>query len=371
MWVLLMTKQDQRMARERFRSAVFARDSFTCVVPHCTEGPGSTRYTGFSIADPSQRGETGIDAHHLLERRLWPDGGYHVDNGVTVCSRHHLEAEATILSVEELRDWAGISRVIVPDHLYDGEIYTKWGDVVQPDGTRTPGELFYDPSVQAVIGAGGMLGTYRTWVKHPRSMHLPWSAGVASDDKIQRDLSKLADGEVVVTEKLDGEQTTMYSDHIHARSVDGVGHPSRDWVKNLWSQIAHEIPPGWRVCGENMYAQHSIRYDDLASYFYVHSIWDDRNWALSWDDTAEWAGLLGLEIVPTLWRGPYDETAIRACWTPAAHDTQEGYVVRSALGFPLAEFPYRVAKFVRPGHVQTTKHWMAGQPIVPNGRRTA
>lgn len=364
----MTTKRDQSIAREKFRAAVFARDGYRCVVPFCMNGPGGMRYTGFNLGNPNEVGTEGIDAHHLLERRLWADGGYHVDNGVTVCSMCHLQAEATLLSVEQLREWAGIHRVIVPDHLYPDVEYTKWGDVVLPDGTCTPGELFYDESVQNILTAAGTIGRYRRWVKHPRSMHLPWSAGVASDDKIQHDLSKLMDGEVVVTEKLDGEQTTMYRDHIHARSVDGVGHPSRDWVKNLWSQIAYNIPDGWRVCGENMFARHSIAYDNLSSYFFVHSIWDDRNRALDWDDTLEWADLLGLEVVPTLWRGQWDETAVRACWTPAVHDTQEGYVVRSTCMIPLREFPYRVAKFVRPGHVQTTRHWMAGQPIVPNGK---
>ena len=71
--------------------------------------------------------------------------------------------------------------------------------------------------------------------------------------------------EVVVTEKLDGENTTLYRRGLHARSLDPRPHPSRDWVKRLQGQIGHLIPEGWRVCGENLYARHSLGYDDLES----------------------------------------------------------------------------------------------------------
>jgi hypothetical protein len=337
-------------ARDDFREAVFARDGHRCVV--C--------------------GVPAVDAHHLIERRLWPDGGYLLDNGASLCAVHHLAAEATTLSVGFLRERAGITCTVVPDHLYDGVELTKWGDVVLDDGTRTPGELFWDPSVQKVLRQGGVLGLYRQWVKHPKSMHLPWSASVDPEDgdAIQSDLSLLMAGEVVVTEKLDGEQTTMYSDYLHARSVDSTDPSNtRDWVKNLRAQVGHDIPAGWRVCGENVYGVHSIRYEELSSWFYVHSMWNGRNEALSFDETVEWAALLGLEVVPVLYRGPWDRAAIEACWSPAVHDTQEGYVVRSAAGFPMSEFSRRVAKFVRPNHVQTTKHWMRGQRVEVNGRR--
>lgn len=160
----------------------------------------------------------------------------------------------------------------------------------------------------------------------------------------------------------------MYTDHIHARSVSSGGHPSRNWVKNLWAQMNYNIPRGWRVCGENMYARHSVSYDELSSWFYVHSMWDADGRCLSYDETLEWCELLELPHVPELYRGVYDEKQIKACWNDKMYDTCEGYVVRSTSSFPMRDVPYRVLKFVRPGHVQTTKHWMHGQPIVVNGR---
>lgn len=45
----------------------------------------------------------------------------------------------------------------------------------------------------------------------------------------------------------------------------------------------------------------------------------------------------------------------------------EGYVVRLAGEVDYSAFKQGFAKFVRKGHVQTVKHWMHGQRVVPNG----
>ena len=58
-------------------------------------------------------------------------------------------------------------------------------------------------------------------IKYPRTPHLPFSPG-RSDDDIG--LGKVEfTGEVVVTEKLDGENTTLYHDYLHARTPLGIG----------------------------------------------------------------------------------------------------------------------------------------------------
>jgi predicted kinase len=202
---------------------------------------------------------------------------------------------------------------------------------------------------------------------YPRTPHLPWSPGVAPDDVRAADLSALsalAGREVVVTEKLDGENTTLYPDGLHARSLDSGHHPSRAWVKALHGRIAGSIPPGWRVCGENMYARHSIAYDALDSWFYAFSVWAGER-CLDWDATVRFARRLGVPVPPVLWRGVFDERAVRALRVDPAR--QEGYVVRTVEGFDRAEFAHRVAKWVRPSHVQTDTHWMLA-PVVPNGR---
>jgi hypothetical protein len=64
-------------------------------------------------------------------------------------------------------------------------------------------------------------------VRYPRTPHLPWSPGATPDDVRAGDLSGLLGREVVVTEKPDGENTTLYADGVHARSLDSAHHPSR------------------------------------------------------------------------------------------------------------------------------------------------
>ncbi|MFG2990348.1 RNA ligase family protein [Streptomyces sp. NPDC048257] len=203
-------------------------------------------------------------------------------------------------------------------------------------------------------------------IHYPRTPHLPWSPGVAADDVRAvgpTGLSGLAGREVVVTEKLDGENTTLYADGLHARSLDSAHHPSRAWVKGLQGRIGAGIPAGWRVCGENLYARHSIPYEDLDSWFYGFSVWDGEH-CLDWDRTVRFLRGLGVPTPRVLWRGTFDERALRRLKLDTAR--QEGYVVRTADGFAREDFGRCVAKWVRGGHVQTSTHWMFAQ-VVPNG----
>ncbi|MEQ4716816.1 RNA ligase family protein [Nonomuraea sp. B19D2] len=200
-------------------------------------------------------------------------------------------------------------------------------------------------------------------VHYPRTPHLPWSPGATPDDVRAGDLSGLRGQEVVVTEKLDGENTTLYSDGMHARSLDSAHHPSQAWVKGLQGRIGPRLPAGWRVCGENVYARHSIAYQELESWFYGFSVWaGDR--CLDWDRAVAFLRELGIPAPPVLWRGVFDERALRGLRLDT--ERQEGYVVRAVEGFPREEFAGRVAKWVRPQHVRTGTHWMHAT-VVPNG----
>jgi predicted kinase len=199
---------------------------------------------------------------------------------------------------------------------------------------------------------------------YPRTRHLPWSPGATSDDLRVTDLSGLRGREVVVTEKLDGENTTLYADGLHARSLDSAHHPSRTWVKALQARVGPSIPEGWRVCGENMFARHSLAYEDLESWFYGFSVWDAEGRCLDWDRTVRFLRGLGVPVPRVLWRGEFDERALRALRLDLGR--QEGYVVRVADGFGAAEFGARVAKWVRAGHVRTDTHWMHAA-VVENG----
>ncbi|MFJ8014425.1 RNA ligase family protein [Streptomyces sp. NPDC096339] len=198
---------------------------------------------------------------------------------------------------------------------------------------------------------------------YPRTPHLPWSPGAAADDVRAAGLEGLAEREVVVTEKLDGENTTLYSDGLHARSLDSAHHPSRAWVKGLQGRIGAGIPDNWRVCGENLYARHSIPYEDLDSWFYGFSVWDGDH-CLDWDSTVRFLRGLGVPVPRVLWRGVFDERVLRKLRLDTTR--QEGYVVRTVAGFAREDFGRRVAKWVRGGHVQTDTHWMFAQ-VIPNG----
>lgn len=200
-------------------------------------------------------------------------------------------------------------------------------------------------------------------VKYPRTPHLPWSPGGTSDDAYLVDASQFEGYEVVVTEKMDGENTTLYQDGLHARSLHSRHHVSRDWVKAFHSGVSSQIPEGWRLCGENVYALHSVAYRQLRSYFLLFSIWNESNVCLSWDETLEWADLFGVEVVPEIYRGIWDAKVIRDIRID--EEKREGYVVRVVDSFPYSSFAGSVGKWVRPNHVQTDQHWMS-RPVVPN-----
>lgn len=213
--------------------------------------------------------------------------------------------------------------------------------------------------------------------KYPRTFHLPWSLGATDDDKTHslEDVERMFGGrEVVVTEKLDGENTSIYANgETHARSLDSASHASRDYVRGKARELAPQgFPEGWRILGENLYARHSIAYDRLPDFFVVFGIADVSNVARSWDEVEEWANLLDLPVAPVLYRGVWDKRKIQNLF-PRRSDlrsdggTAEGYVVRVASDFSMDSFEENVAKFVRENHVQTDVHWMQAE-VVPNRR---
>jgi hypothetical protein len=194
-------------------------------------------------------------------------------------------------------------------------------------------------------------------IKYPRTLHLPWSPGATSDDVCLTSVNHFLGKQIIVTEKMDRENTTLYSDGCHARSLDSRYHPSREWIRALQGRIGQDIPEGWRICGENLYAKHSVAYDCLPSFFLVFSVWNADNVCLSWKDTLDWIALLGLCSVPVLYQGVFDEQYMRDLTLDLTK--QEGYVVRLADAYSFEIFSQSVAKWVRPGHVQTDQHWMA------------
>lgn len=328
------------LTRDQFRAVCLMRDGGKCIC-----------------------GSLATEVHHIVERRLWPDGGYYADNGASLCNACHRRAEDTTLGAQEIRDAIGIALIALPPHFEPGD-YDKWGNPILSNGTRLRGELFEE--CKETI-ASSMLALFTDRVKYPRTFHLPWSPGVASDDKVIDDMTAfLADERVIVTRKLDGECTTFYNDGIHARSIDYHPHESRSWVKALHARIAADIPEGWRICGENVYAKHSIAYKNLASYFFAFSVWNAKNICLPWDETVEWCKLLELEHVPVLFDGEFRRwREVEYAYVAPIEQRHEGYVIRLARGIPYKHFRHAVAKYVRKNHVQTSEHWK-DEKIVKN-----
>jgi hypothetical protein len=341
---------EQLFTRKEFREKVFQRDGNKCVI--CNETKN-------------------LDAHHIVDRRLWDDGGYYLSNGVTLCSTHHIQAEQTVLSCNNVRDAAKIKTILLPPTFYNDEQIDKWGNIILPNGQRFIGELFFDESVHKILELGGVLNQFTKFIKYPKTQHLPWSPGITKDDRVMKiqDLEKNFGGkEVVISEKVDGENTTCYNNYIHARSIDGRNHVSRNWIKNLHSKIKYDIPEGWRICGENLYAKHTIAYSNLPSYFLVFAIFNEKNTCLSFLETVEYCKLLGLSWVQPKFIMKYDEKFIKEnCYTGNSMygGEQEGYVIRLSSEIPFTNYKNSIAKYVRKNHVQTNQNWMY-QPIIKN-----
>jgi RNA ligase-like protein len=205
-------------------------------------------------------------------------------------------------------------------------------------------------------------------MKYPRTHHLPWSPGASSDDLRTTDIKHFVGHEVVVTEKLDGECTTITHTGSHARSLDTSPHPSRNWVRKLAGEVGYRLPSGHEIVGENLYARHSIGYEALPSYFVMFGAIYLDSVCVDWRSVEVLADRLKIPTVPVLYRGRWDEDDVKACWTGVSRfgGEQEGYVVRYADAFGVHLFSKAVMKYVRANHVQTDEHWLR-KPVVKNG----
>jgi predicted restriction endonuclease len=117
------------LTREQFRDKVFKRDKFHCIFCSSTQ----------------------ISAHHILDRKLFSNGGYYLDNGASVCDEHHWSCEKTDISVEEVRKSCGITNIILPENFDSTKTYDKWGNIVFPNGNREPGVIFWEENVQKIL----------------------------------------------------------------------------------------------------------------------------------------------------------------------------------------------------------------------------
>lgn len=129
---------ERLLDRDAFKKSVFHRSGGICVF----------------CALPA------VDPHHILERKLYADGGYYLSNGAAVCAEHHWQCETTALSVEAVRLAAGITTPTLPPGFSPEAVYDKWGNRVRPDGLLEAGVLFHDTGARKALAAGGKLGLF-------------------------------------------------------------------------------------------------------------------------------------------------------------------------------------------------------------------
>lgn len=163
---------------------------------------------------------------------------------------------------------------------------------------------------------------------------------------------------------MDGENTTIHVSGSHARSPDSRYHPSRDWLKAFAAGISPHLTADERIIGENLYARHPVAYDALPSFF-LGFAWIVGDQVQSWDLTQARFEELGIQSVPTLYRGSYRAGLFEDLAQALDLTRQEGFVARVADAFAEGDMPRRVGKYVRAGYIQSEIHWMKAQ-LIPN-----
>lgn len=357
-----MTTNNQ--GRKQFRQTVFDRDENTCLVPWCDND-----------AD---------DAHHIVERELWDDGGYIPNNGASVCNKHHQYAEENHIPPQAFYFWLGIEseNIPLPEQL-DTRDVDKWG------------EEFDTPPWEDL----------RDRIKYQSSRHLLplyWYDETIAQERIEHDDTGLETVEpfvgvpLVITHKIDGGNMMIVNDKenpVRARN----GSRPKDTMELMyndlyWRNEVHEkLPDRLQVFGEWVWAKHSIHYgcnceeecedvgpklsdlvdyDDERAFFQIFGVYDKvLNLWLSWPETKQVAEKLDFPTTPVI----YEEDDM----DEATFDTEaearrelikyarkvidnggEGIVVRSKYPYHYGQFERRLGKYVRENHVDDDdKHW--------------
>lgn len=363
-----MSKQERQKFREQCRD----RDNNECIVPWCD---GSAE-----------------DVHHIIERKLWDDGGYIPNNGASVCNYHHRHAEKNNIPPQAFWMWAGIENPPLPGSVDSADV-DKWG------------ESFETPPGQ----------DKREYAKYQSSRHmlpLYWhdeetvaKERMEHDDTGLETIDDFVGVPLVVTHKIDGGNMMV---------VSGSGHPVRarngktpkEHMKPMYgegglyweNEVNQKLPENLQVFGEWVYAKHSIHYgcdcepkcedvgpflseltgrEDGAAYFQVFGVYNtDLNMWLSWPETETVADVLGFPTTPVIYCESSDDNATFETEHEAKDELVryarnvidsggEGIVVRSKFPFHYGQFSNKLGKYVRENHVKTDEHWSARE-IVEN-----
>lgn len=209
--------------------------------------------------------------------------------------------------------------------------------------------------------------------KYPRSYHFPFSQGTTSDDRISHDYWEDIHGKnLVVTEKLDGENNCLSKYGVFARShVQPTVSKWTSSIREYWNLIKNDLGDLEIFC-ENLYAIHSIEYKKLPHHFHVFAVRDNDVW-LSWEEVKFYASMIDLPTVPEInIQKAVDEKQFKdyildIVKQNSAYDSydiithnpcsMEGVVVRNILSYHTDDFSKNLKKIVKRGHVKTDEHW--------------
>ena len=213
--------------------------------------------------------------------------------------------------------------------------------------------------------------------KYNRTFHMPWSKGATNDDKIAASMEKLIGVPIVITEKMDGSNTSLEAGGCFARTHSGPpSHTSFDGLKALHAAIKYKIPQDYQLFGEWCYARHSIEYNELPGYFLLFNVRmlnpEFNDIWLAWEEVELWAEEIGVPTVPVLFKGTISsekelQELVESLMiqTSKCGGIREGVVVRTQKAFEDYNFSKCVMKCVRANHVQTSEHWK-DQEIIRN-----
>jgi len=214
-----------------------------------------------------------------------------------------------------------------------------------------------------------MVNIMKTPPKYPSTQHWPDSETVHRDDTISMFPESFVGVAVVVTEKIDGGNTCLYSGEVYARSVAAP-------CRNGWMGMVRKHH-GWKTngtrfedyayYGEDTFGIHSIEYEpvreeDTFRLFAVRQT--SQNYWCSWSTVEDTAKELDIRLAPVIFRGVfYSQEDITKFFRDelgkpsGIGGEREGFVMRTEMGFMHSDFSRSVCKYVRPNHVQTDQHW--------------
>jgi hypothetical protein len=216
------------MTRKKFRRVCVERDDRECVIPSCNSTV---------TANPEENGEV----HHIIERKLWDDGGYFEKNGASVCNHHHRLAEDNIIPPQAFWYWINVDNPETPSGK-DVNI-DKWGDEMS------------EPRWQE----------YRNNIKYPSTRHLPWSHEQDRDDTSHKKIEKFLGYDLIVSIKMDGSNCMLVEDSenpVRARNGRHADKNHFDMCKKMYweNNLYNKIPSNLQIFGEWLYSKHSIHY---------------------------------------------------------------------------------------------------------------